>query len=199
MSEAKQVKRSPFIIKRLTHCLTALVLLCVYSGSLHLSGAGISAASNEVFCPLQKTWVKKYPEAAPTEKQKEPLKDLCARDERKTDFLWEFNESLRLTRATQNGAETEKLFFAYFAEGKPALAHYISSQNIPEPQFISSVRTEQSANNSRIVFAENAVEINRPALSPPAAASAGNFVSQTFTELKNISRHIKPRAPPVFI
>jgi hypothetical protein len=197
----KHSLRSHLIVKGLTHGLTALVLACVYLGSLQVSNARQGLASDEVFCPLQRTWVKRGPASFTTKKQREPLKNICASDERKSDFLTEFLERLPLIKIIPGAEETEKLFFAYFAEGKPALANFISSHSTPEPQFISSARTEKSANNTRFEFAKKAVEFIVPGLQPrpPTLAAVNNFTSQTIFELKNISRRIQPRAPPVSI
>lgn len=184
----------------LTQCLTATVLLCVYLATLHLPGGTSGSFSDEVFCPLQKTWVKKNPTVILTAKQREPLKDICARDERKSDFLSEFIESLRFIKLKPTGEETAKLFFAYFTEGKPALTGFASSRKIPEPQFISSVRIEKSAKNSGFDFAKIAADFLIPARPrPPTVSAKGDFVSRTAAELKNISRSIKPRAPPVHV
>jgi hypothetical protein len=195
----KHSKRSDLFLRGLTQCLTAVVLLCVYSGTLHLPGGNSGSFSDEVFCPLQKTWVKKNSAVTLTAKQREPLKDICARDERKSDFLSEFIESLRFTRLRPTGEETAKLFFAYFTDGRPALTGFVSSRNIPGPQFISSVRIEKSAKNAEFDLAKRTAEFLVPAPSPRPATvvSEDDLTSQTVTELKNISRRIKPRAPPV--
>jgi hypothetical protein len=188
--------------KSLGRCLTALVLFCVYFSSLQLSHGAVLRSPDEVFCPLRKTWVKKTAAipAAIAGKQKEPLKDICARIERKESFLFELTESLRFIRATPNDRETEKLFFSYFAKGKPALKFYISSQNIPEPQFLGSIKAEKRANNSQT---ELSASPKNPA---PAkyqlsliAGAADEFFPAVAVELKNISRRISPRAPPASV
>jgi hypothetical protein len=191
---------SKLIVKGLSQLLTAALLLCVYLGTLNLSFS-ISNVSGEVFCPLQKTWVKKNPASILTEKQREPLKDICASDSRKSSFLSEFIESLRFTQLRPTNDETVKVFFAYFTGGKAVFKSFITSHNSPEPQFISSIKTEKSAKNSGFEFVKRTVEVlalsSQPR--PPTVIGADNFVSPTVTELKNISRHIKPRAPPIYI
>ncbi len=199
MSQSVQVKKPAFIVKSVAHMLTLLVLFCVYLGSLPLSHAAVRRSSDEVFCPLQKTWVKKN-SAALLKSQKQPLKDICARVERKDIFLSELTESLRFTRATPSYRETEKLFFTYLAKGKPSLTRYFYSQNVPEPQYISSARTQKNVNNTRFEFAEQAAEALTPKLPRRLMRTpVNNFVSRSFTELKNISRHLNPRAPPAHV
>ncbi len=201
MSQFAQVKKQlikpVFTVKGALRALTMLVLCSVYLGSLPLSHAAARRSSDEVFCPLQKTWVKKNSGIPLRGNQKQPLKDICARVERKDVFLSELTESLRFTRATPNYRETEKLFFTYLAKGKPSLTRYFYSQNAPEPQYISSARIEKNANNTRLEFAAQAAQAPAPKLpSRLICTPANNFVSRSFTELKNISRNLSPRAPP---
>jgi hypothetical protein len=190
------------ISNRITRCGIVALLLCIYLASLHLSYAqNNSRVSDEVFCPLQKTWVKKAFAPSPTEKQRESLKEICAGDERKTDFLSQLTESLRLTKARPDDEETRRLFFSYFAEGRSALAQYISSRNVPEPQYIDAISTEKSANGSKFQFIASGTSRPSLAVQPRVsdASEKNNFVSRSAAELKNISRRIKARAPPFFI
>jgi hypothetical protein len=189
------------LVRSLTQCRTAAVLLCVYLGTLNFSYLQQGSAASEVFCPLQKTWVKKNPASVLTEKQREPLKDICASDSRKSSFLSEFIESLRFTQLRPTNEETVKVFFAYFNGGKAVFKSFVSSHNTPEPQFISQVRTEKSAKNSGFDFVKKTPEILSFSLQPrpPTVTAADNFIPQTVIQLKNISRRISPRAPPVHI
>jgi hypothetical protein len=201
MSQFVQIKKPAFIIKSALRALTLLVLCSVYLGSLQLSHAAVRRSSDEVFCPLQKMWVKKNPAAPSPGNREEPLKDICARVERKDIFLFELTESLRFTRATPSGRETEKLFFTYLAKGKPSLTRYFYSQNAPEPEFLSAAQSGKSANNNfRADIAaapESRAAAKLPHLFP--APFVNNFSPQTVVELKNISRHISPRAPPAHV
>jgi hypothetical protein len=201
MSQSAQIRKPTFIIKSVMRALTLLVLLCVYLSSLQLSYAAVRRSSDEVFCPLQKTWVKKNPAAPLRRDQKEPLKDICARVERKDIFLSELTESLRFTRATPSGREIEKLFFTYLAKGRPSLTRYFYSQNAPEPQFLSAARTEKSANNNFRADVAAAPESPAAAKLPHLfiAPIVNNFSLQTVVELRNISRHLSPRAPPAHV
>ena len=193
---AKKTKIA-LVVKILTRCLTVSVLLSVYLGSLNLTTAEAAGTGNKVFCPLQKTWVRKSPATALSQKQRDPLKDICGPDERKTEFLLQLSESLRLTRARPTSQEIIKLFFAYFAEGKPALTRFVSSQNVPGPQFFSGSRQEKGVNNTRSDLAQNTDKVFALArVRSVIALSETNFVSHYPPTLKNISRRIKPRAPP---
>ncbi|HEV7646424.1 MAG TPA: hypothetical protein VGO50_20995 [Pyrinomonadaceae bacterium] len=197
MSQLAQIKKPAFIVKSVARVLTLLVLLCVYLSSLPLSQAAARRSSDEVFCPLQKMWVKKNSAAPWQGDQKQPLKNICARVERKDIFLSELTESLRFTRATPSYRETEKLFFTYLAKGKPSLTQYFYSQNAPEPQYISSARIEKNANNTRFEFAAHAAQAYTSRSQPHVfRVLVNNLSSRAFTELKNISRDLKPRAPP---
>jgi hypothetical protein len=196
---AKKTKIA-LVVKILTRCLTVSVLLSVYLGSLNLATAEAARTSDEVFCPLQKTWVRKSPATVLSQKQRDPLKDICGRDERKTEFLLQLSESLRLTRARPTSQEIIKLFFAYFTDGKPALTRFISSQNVPEPQYFSGSIQEKGVNNTRSDLAQNTDKVFALArVRSVIALSETNFVSQYPPKLKNISRCIKPRAPPSLV
>src|SRR5882757_5161937 len=111
MFEAGNFHRRAFAAKAFTRCLAAVVLLCLHLGSLNSSHAEIAHPPDQVFCPLQKTWVKKGRADFSPEKQKAPLENICASVGQKTDFLERLSGSLRFTRARPSEREKEKLFF----------------------------------------------------------------------------------------
>jgi hypothetical protein len=194
-------KKTVAVIRSLTHCLTALILLSLFTGSLHLIAKTQLKSSDAVFCPLQKTWVKKNTPGFSTEKQREPLKNICARDERKSEFLTELFGAFGLYNIKPAEDQTEKLFFAYYSQGRSAITAFVSSHNTPERQFTSSGENEKSAQNPGFkIAAANVQKITLTALPYHLTASPENaFVSANINELKNISRRIQPRAPPFFI
>jgi hypothetical protein len=195
-------KKTAAAIRGLTHCLTALIFLSLFTGSFCLAVNTQFKSSDAVFCPLQKTWVKKNSPGFGTEKQREPLKNICAPDERKSGFLTELFGAFGLFNIKAAEDQTEKLFFAYYSQGRSAIAAFVSSHNTPGPQFISSGENEKSVRNPGFeIVAANVQKIITAAPPRHSTASPENaFVSsKNFKELKNISRRIQPRAPPFFI
>jgi hypothetical protein len=188
-----------FISRSLARCLAAVLLLCIYSGALPLSRIAL-AKGDEVYCPLQRAWVKKDPTAQPTKQQKGLLDELCASRNEKGDFLSRLSVSLRVTRARPTAGETEKLFFAYFAAGKSPAAFRTLSPNMPAPEAVSLGGAAKGVNNAQFEFAAGSAQEPGPEDVPAFFASdRASFTSLSFFALDQISRQIKPRAPPVSI
>ena len=195
----KRQKITGRINRGLSQFMAFVILLCVCFSSLHTAANAELKSSNKAYCPLQKRWVKRDPAGYDAPKERKPLKNICASDEQKSRFTSELLSFLKLLRMTPNEQQSEKLFFAYFEQGKTAIAAFVSSHNTPRPQFISSIRIEKGVNNSRFEIAAEDGPVFLPSPQPRPAASTGenNFASQIFREIKNIPRRGNPRAPPV--
>src|ERR1700755_742074 len=160
MREFGRVQTWDLFLKASMRCMAAALLLCLYTSALPFGG-GASAKSDEVYCPLQRTWVKKDPSAQPTRQQKGLLDELCASSSEKGDFLARLSVSLRVTRARPSSRETEKLFFAYFAQGRSPAAFRTLSRNVPAPEAVTSGGAVKGVNNSHFEFSAEAAQTFR--------------------------------------
>jgi hypothetical protein len=195
----KRQKITGMMNRGLSQFAAFVILLCVCFSSLHLAVNAELKSSGKAYCPLQKRWVKRAPAGYDAPKERKPLKNICASDEQKNRFTSELLSYLKLLRMTPNEQQSEKLFFAYFEQGKTAIAAFVSSHSTPRPQFISSIRTEKGVNNSRFEIAakDAPVFVPSPQPLPPTSPGGNNFASHIFREIKNIPRQANPRAPPV--
>jgi hypothetical protein len=199
MQKIGSVHSRGFILRPLARYLAAVLLLCVYSAALPLSRIAL-AKGDEVYCPLQRVWVKKDPAAQPTKQQKGLLDELCASRNEKDDFLARLSVSLRVTRARPTAGESEKLFFAYFAAGKSQAGFRTLLPNMPAPEAISSGSSAKGVNNSQFEFAVKAAQEPRPEnVSAFSVLNESGFTSRSLFAFDQISQKIKPRAPPVSI
>jgi hypothetical protein len=188
-------------VKVAANCLTFAVLFSVYFSSLHVSTRVNARSAGEVYCPLQKTWVRKDLPAAVTDKQKEPLKNICATEQSKSNFYADLFSGLRYSNTSFNDRETEGLFFSYTEEGKTAFAKVLSSRQDNDPQIVRAARAEKGSMADKTSVTKRSVETLSPTMQPrpPTTIAEDNFSFQFIAELKNISRSIAPRAPPVSV
>jgi hypothetical protein len=182
----------------IAHAITAAVLLCVCASLFYFPQVS-SAAANETYCPLQKRWVNRYtPQPATTAQQRELLKDICARDDRKSLFLANFIQTLRFIKSKPTNVQVSKAFFAYFTGGKIALNSFVLSGNAPEPELVTLSPNEKSAASGRLEIADLPGKIFFPVILPrPPVKTADNFVRPFPFEIYRLSRRVQPRAPPV--
>lgn len=153
-----------------------------------------------VFCPLQKTWVKRNP--APEKAFKfEPLEEICAANEQKESFIFESFQKLALAKISLDIKKTENLFFDYAEKGKEVFTMLSNSHSLPETQLSKADNPKKAIFNLQKDFIkkETGIFLLPAQPRPPTFQITANFISQKFVELKNISRKISPRAPPVFV
>lgn len=182
--------------------LALLILFCIFSGSLPIFGNGRLHATDEVYCPLQKKWVKQNPVTLPepidTEK---PLANICTSNNLKENFLADLLKSFHFRRISADQKE-EEVFFNYLDKGKQAFAEIALPFNSPEHQLAKSSRTEKSSSgNYQKDFGKISVEtfLTKQHPRPPTTQKNTVFNYQIARKLKNLSRNINPRSPPFSI
>ncbi len=89
-----------------------LTLFCVLFSSFLPALAQKNVESSDlVFCPLQKTWVKRNSEQKTSPKIEEPLGEICSSEKQKRIFFLELSKTFNFRQiiSAQNGGE--KIFF----------------------------------------------------------------------------------------
>ena len=179
-----------------------LVFVCLSASFVPVFGQQKHHADDEVvFCPLQKIWVKKNFVALP--KTVKPLDGVCAADELKEFFLVESSRNLFSLKFFSSTDGAEKIFFAYAAKGKQALAEIAApSDGSPERRIAKLAAREKSVggdfkNDFQQAMSATISLENFPR--PPTFFCPIESDFQFAHELKKISRSINPRSPPVFV
>lgn len=182
---------------RLSAWLIFLSMLCAAFPSA-LSARENRQSDDSVFCPLQKIWVQKY--AAPV-REKDSLGEICASGGRKNRFYFEVSKKIPFVGLIRDGAQAEKLFFNYLEKGRRALAEIApASQNLPSSQIgrlASGERSGASRHKTDFCKTESETFVFAQKPRPPTARKFVLFSTVPFRKLDDISRSIKPRAPPV--
>lgn len=177
--------------------LVLVWLAAVCLGYFSLLNAQPDKDPDRVFCPLQKSWVKKSP-SSETRVKPEPLEEICASDSQKESFIYESFQKLKLTPISLDAKQTEALFFDYAEKGSAVFAAFSNSRSAPQTELVKAVNVEKGTLALQKEFlkteAKALLEIQQPR--PPGVEQTASFVSQKFVSLKNISRKISPRAPP---
>jgi hypothetical protein len=183
----------------LVRIAAGLLLLCFFSGSFQAFSRKIDKPSNLVYCPLMRDWVKKSLHAAEV---KEPLDKICASEKRKLSFFAEAGRKYPLIARFAGDEEAlEKLFFRFVGKSNGAFTEISPPGNAPSPQSAISSASEKSTGSYQAPFAGKQTEsftVARKARPPTASPTRRFFTAKTVRALENISRRIKPRAPPLF-
>jgi hypothetical protein len=150
-------------------------------------------ANNLVYCPLQKTWVKKTIEILPI--RKTSLEQLCMSDAEK--------QNLAIQLSLKNAlAIDEKGIFETLKFGVKVLGNYRKFPNLPNQ---NSAELQQSfavingKNDLQTDFQINSQAFSFQQLSrPPTITETTKFDFSIAQSLDKISRNINPRSPPMF-
>lgn len=199
MSAVKSFRRDVFKGEIPRRLFAWLILFCISLCSLSAFGQKNIESSDLVFCPLQKTWVKRNPAPMPPIKVGKPLGEICSSDRQKEIFFFELSKNLNFRQTISNRKNEEKLFFNYLEKGKQAFAEIAPSQNFPDRQFAKLASTEKSiSSNYKNDFCRTSTEVfalyQFPR--PPTVQNSAFFKRTDFHKLGSIWRKIQPRAPP---
>jgi len=176
-----------------------LIFSCLLICSVPLSAQRKFAPADSVFCPLQKTWVKRN---QPTQSIDNSLNEICAPNEHKQHFVYDLAKSLFSKRVESTQITQEQLFFQYLEKGRQVFAEIAPFRNSPDRRLVNAAAKEKSGTvNYNVDFHRKTAEsFNLKVLArPPTFNHDTNFDFQFAQELKKISRHINPRSPPSFI
>lgn len=147
-----------------------------------------------VYCPLQKTWVKRNEETQAA--RKNPFDQICMSDSKK--------QELAIQISLKNAfAITEKGIFETLQKGVKVLDSYRETQNLPNQTLVQirhSFSVLNSANDLRQVFTAKSEAFSFALNSrPPTIQKVAEFYFQPTKTLDQISRNINPRSPPFSI
>jgi hypothetical protein len=177
-------------------------LFCLISGSIPVSARHISQPADAVYCPLQKTWVRKNDPAAEAVRPEKTLDYICSSFDHKESFVFELSNGIFDRQISLTGEKIEKLFFKYLEEGKQAFAEIAPSNNLPGRQMAKNSAGEKSGStNFKVDFARYPSETFgfEQLARPPTTRQTIKFNFQFVNELDKISRNINPRSPPFSI
>lgn len=179
--------------KNLALSVCTFLILCFGLSVFQLSVRDSLKDTNQVFCPLQKAWVK---QTLPQPKISRDFNDFCATDKRK-DFL-------KLEISLKKGffqPITEKLIFNYLAKDGQALIEFKHFPDLPNRQFSRQAKFQTAANSFFQEFGKRTLVAFTlsPAARPPTFTSSVRFEFQFVLSLKQISRNINPRSPPLIL
>lgn len=173
--------------------LCVLILLSLFASSFIFSVKD-SPNENLVYCPLQKTWVKKDSEISTI--RKNLLDEICLTKNKK--------QILTLEILIKNAfAIDEKGVFETLHKGFQVLENYRNFPNLPQQTFAEithSFSVLASKDDTNIAFF-----IKKEAFSfalnsrPPTIVNSTKFDFQFVQSLDQISRNINPRSPPFSI
>lgn len=178
--------------KNLTFFGSSFIFLCFVLSFFQISFSQSFETPTLIYCPLQKTWVKRFEPKTPETFQS--FDNICATDKRKN--LVSFKISLKTFQPLG-----EKLFFDYLAKGDRVFTESNQFPDLPNRKLITHSNTEIALNN----FAQNIEKTSLIHFSfaqkprPPTTLISANFEFQIANTLKKISRHINPRSPPIFV
>lgn len=179
-----------------------MTFICLISGSIPVSARQISEPSDSVYCPLQKTWVKKNNSASEALRLTKTLDYICSSSGHKESFIYELSTGIFDRQISLTGEKLEKLFFKYIEQGKQAFVEIAPSGNLPGPQMAKNSAKEKSGStNFKVDFARYSRETFgfEQLARPPTAPRTVKFDFQFLSELDKISRSINPRSPPFSI
>lgn len=182
-----------------TKNLLALLTLFALAASVFcfaFSPVETDASSETVYCPL----TKKLQPVNPPEKivREISLKDFCAPDQEKNEFLRAVFESRNLS--SLNEVQFENLVFDYFQTGKTAFKNIPDLPNLPQQNLAKSFSSTIGAGNFDKQFSSLKIKTEQFDFSqnprPPTFQAATNFDFQIVRRLEKISQNINPRSPP---
>ena len=154
-----------------------------------------------VYCPLQKTWVKRDLPVEPI-KVEFPLGEICSSQNKKESFLFDLGKSTVSRQIIFNRRDEVNLFFNYLGKGKTAFAYFESEQNLPEHKLVRAALQEKGANtNFRIDFSiiRKTEFVLEQFSRPPTVQKTSKFDFKIISALEEISHNINPRSPPFSI
>lgn len=148
---------------------------------------------DSVYCPLQKTWVKRE---IPKLKFQNELEEICAGDKLKTLFSFQIEQKIIGFQP-----KTEKLFFDYLQKGDLTFIELNHHSNFPESNFAENHKTEKIGNNfQQKINKKELAKFNFQQIArPPTFREIAKFNFQITRKLENISHNISPRSPPFSI
>ena len=164
--------------------ISSLWLMSFCFGFLFLNFSQQIDNQDLVYCPLQKTWVKRNEE--PESIRQNPLDQICMSDAKKQTLAIQI--SLK-----KSFAINEKGIFETLQKGLKVLDSYRETQNLPENN-LAQTRHPCSVSNTKkdaFSFALNS--------RPPTVQNSTKFDFQFARKLEKISCNINPRSPPFSI
>lgn len=182
--------------------LAWLIFSCLLFCSVPLFAKQTFSSTDSVFCPLQKTWVKRSHPDAEARRNDNSLEEICAPVEYKQHFIDDLAKSFFSRRIERAQVRQEQLFFQYLEKGRQAFAEIAPFNSSPEHQLIKAASKEKSgmANYQADFHRKIPEAFNLKVLArPPTFSCTTIFDFQFALELKKISRSINPRSPPVSI
>ena len=198
MSSSKNLQRQIFPNQgRITALLLlSALLLAVFAPNLAYA---VKVPEGMVYCPLSKRFQPILP--SPEIKNKEPFIDICASPARKHFLIDEivinnpFSFSLNIKRL-------DDLAFDLLAHGKSALKILPEAPKLPIPTIFKKVISNVVTNNRydhKIIW-NTEFQYSSPTLlaRPPTATEPLSFAFNSIVQSPEVSRHLAPRAPPLF-
>lgn len=174
--------------------ISSLWLMSFCFGFLFLNFSQQIDNQDLVYCPLQKTWVKRNEE--PESIRQNPLDQICMSDAKKQTLAIQI--SLK-----KSFAINEKGIFETLQKGLKVLDSYRETQNLPENNLA------QTRHSFSVLNTKNDLKLNFPtkkdafsfALNsrPPTVQNSTKFDFQFARKLEKISCNINPRSPPFSI
>ena len=173
------------------YLFSLLWLLSLLIGFSLFSNSQLIKNNDLVYCPLQKTWVKRNEE--PQSFRRNPLDQICMSERKK--------QELELQILLKNAfAVDEQGIFAALQKGAKALENYRESQNPPN-QTLVQIRPSfvflNSRNDWKFTFLTKIEKFSFALNSrPPTFLKSTKFDFKIIQTLDQIPRHINPRSPP---
>jgi hypothetical protein len=182
----------PKIDSRFTRRAGYLWLLGILLSIFPAFASQIRVDPDLIFCPLQKTWVKK---GGVSVKSSTPLRNICASQTAKREFSF---ESYKRLGTAFNDSLAEPVFFSYSKIGRRAF-DAVRSVPVPDESLSGSGYSEKSAANGQVVPERK--DVATVVIDPPSFAYAGSAESSVGSPVVSEStapeRNSRPRAPPV--
>lgn len=181
--------------------LAVLVLLSVLFGSLPVFAHTQKQSPDLVYCPLQKSWVKRNPSAAVAPiKTFKLLDDVCASNRLKENFFSDLSKSLHSRRILSHQNDEVKLFFSYLERGEQVFAEIVTPSDAPNRQLAQSSKIEKSGGANYQKDFTNALTgklFVQQFPRPPTIKNSSFYHSRIVKESNIISHRTAPRAPPI--
>lgn len=177
-----------------THLFSLLWLMSLFVGFSFLNTSKLIENADLVYCPLQKTWVKRD-EAAQLVRQN-PLDQICMSDQKRQELI------LQITLKNAFAID-EKGIFDTLQKGISVLENYRETPNLPN-QNLAQIRHSfnflNTQNDWKLNFIAKSEAFSFALNSrPPTALKSTKFDFQFVQTLEQISRNINPRSPPFSI
>lgn len=177
-----------------TYLFSLVWLMSLFIGFSFLNTSQIVKNADLVYCPLQKTWVKRDEAAQPI--RQNPLDQICMSDQKRQEL------TLQITLKNAFAID-EKGIFDTLQKGEKVLSKYQENPNLPNQNLVQIRQTLNFLNNQnnwKVNFIAKSEAFSFALNSrPPTFLRSTKFDFQFAQTLDKISRNINPRSPPFSI